>query len=61
MKLVKNFNILAGNGQLPGANFDGEGAIFASFSAHARRVELCLFDTDGQTELARFVLPEIYP
>ncbi|MBV8974088.1 MAG: hypothetical protein JOY74_03120, partial [Sinobacteraceae bacterium] len=27
-----------------GANWDGEGVNFSLFSAHAERVELCLFD-----------------
>lgn len=39
MKLVKSFEILAGNSQLLGANFDGEGVNFALFSARAERVE----------------------
>ena len=40
-----------------GAHFDGEGVNFALFSAHAERVELCLFNADGQ-ETARVDLPE---
>ena len=31
---------------------------FSLFSAHATRVELCLFDSDGRTELERLDLPE---
>jgi glycogen operon protein len=31
---------------------------FALFSAHGTRVEVCLFDNDGNTELDRFDLPE---
>ena len=31
---------------------------FSLFSAHATRVELCLFDSDGRTELERIELPE---
>ncbi|MGE0358789.1 MAG: glycogen debranching protein GlgX [Burkholderiales bacterium] len=34
------------------------GANVAVFSAHATRIELCLFDGGGATELARFALPE---
>lgn len=30
-----------------GASLDGSGTNFALFSAHATRVELCLFDTEG--------------
>ncbi|HEY5899297.1 MAG TPA: glycogen debranching protein GlgX [Burkholderiales bacterium] len=41
-----------------GATWDGEGVNFALFSAHATRVELCLFDASGQVETARIELPE---
>ncbi len=41
-----------------GATFDGDGVNFALFSAHADRVELCLYDDGGQTETARLTLPE---
>ncbi len=41
-----------------GATWDGSGVNFALFSAHAQKVELCLFDTDGVTETARVTLPE---
>src|SRR3954470_15412049 len=41
-----------------GATWDGEGVNFALFSAHASKVELCLFDETGETELERIVLPE---
>jgi isoamylase len=40
-----------------GAHWDGEGINFSLFSAHAERVELCLFSADGSQELARHVLP----
>ena len=40
-----------------GANWDGEGTNFALFSAHAERVELCLFDANG-AETDRVTLPE---
>ncbi len=36
-----------------GANYDGQGVNFALFSAHAERVELCLFDETGKTEIER--------
>jgi len=39
-----------------GASFDGEGVNFALFSAHAERVELCLFSPDGRRELCRIPL-----
>ncbi len=41
-----------------GATWDGLGVNFAIFSAHATRVELCLFDVDGEQELERIELPE---
>ena len=41
-----------------GATWDGEGVNFALFSAHATRVEVCLFDEQGQRETARVELPE---
>ena len=41
-----------------GATWDGLGVNFALFSAHATKVELCLFDEQGQTELERIELPE---
>ena len=41
-----------------GATWDGLGVNFALFSANATRVELCLFDQDGTTELERVDLTE---
>src|SRR5215510_7715089 len=41
-----------------GATWDGQGTNFALFSAHARKVELCLFDSQGRRELNRITLPE---
>jgi glycogen operon protein len=41
-----------------GASWDGVGVNFALFSAHASKVELCLFDDAGQRELERIELPE---
>ena len=41
-----------------GATWDGRGTNFALFSAHAKRVELCLFDSQGRRELERIALPE---
>ncbi|WP_371875782.1 glycogen debranching protein GlgX [Alsobacter metallidurans] len=41
-----------------GANWDGLGVNFALFSANATKVELCLFDISGETELERIELPE---
>jgi isoamylase len=41
-----------------GATWDGKGVNFALFSAHAERVELCIFDARGRRELRRIALPE---
>ena len=41
-----------------GATWTGLGVNFALFSAHATRVELCLFDDTGEHEIARVDLPE---
>lgn len=41
-----------------GATWDGLGVNFALFSAHATKVELCLFDNEGKKELERIELPE---
>lgn len=48
--------ISAGRPWPMGANFDGEGVNFALFSAHAERVELCLFTQDGRKEMCRIPL-----
>ena len=37
---------------------DGSGTNFALFSANATKVELCLFEADGLTEIERVTLPE---
>ncbi len=41
-----------------GATWNGLGVNFSLFSANATKVELCLFDDSGETELARVALPE---
>ena len=42
-----------------GATWTGVGVNFALFSAHADKVELCLFDSpDGKAEIARIALAE---
>ncbi|MBZ7103855.1 glycogen debranching protein GlgX [Klebsiella michiganensis] len=56
--MKETFAIEPGDGQQLGANFDGKGVNFALFSAHAERVELCLFDPCGKAEIARLELPE---
>ncbi len=41
-----------------GAIHDGRGVNFAIFSAHATKVELCLFDEEGKNEIRRIELPK---
>ena len=41
-----------------GATWTGRGVNFALFSANATKVELCIFDDSGDTELERIALPE---
>ena len=41
-----------------GATWDGEGTNFSLFSAHATKVELCIFNEAGDRELERIELPE---
>jgi len=50
--------LLPGSAQQLGATADAQGVNFALFSAHADRVELCVFDETGQHETARYDLPE---
>jgi glycogen operon protein len=41
-----------------GATFTGKGVNFAVFSAHATRVEICLYDEAGTSEVGCVTLPE---
>ncbi|WP_300477919.1 glycogen debranching protein GlgX [Shewanella sp.] len=41
-----------------GASVEGDGVNFALFSANATAVELCLFDDNGEQEIARIALTE---
>lgn len=41
-----------------GATFDGLGVNFAVFSAHATRMDLCLFEPSGKKQIACYELPE---
>ena len=63
--LLPSFSFLKSNGHMEtgapyplGATWDGRGTNFALFSAHATKVELCLFDRDGKRETQRVTLPE---
>ncbi|MFT3665678.1 glycogen debranching protein GlgX [Piscinibacter sp.] len=40
-----------------GAHWDGRGVNIAVFSAHAQRIEFCVFDAAGSHETHRFTLP----
>jgi isoamylase len=42
-----------------GSSWDGEGVNFALYSAHAEKVELCLFSADGGREEQRLALPDL--
>ena len=50
--------ILPGRPYPRGATWDGEGVNFALFSEHAEKVELCLFDPAGETEVQRILVRE---
>ena len=52
-----DFRVEAGSPTPLGATWDGAGTNFALFTAHAEKVELCLFDRDGR-EVERLLLPE---
>lgn len=41
-----------------GATWDGNGTNFSIFSAHATKVEVCIFDATGEKEVERVSLPE---
>ncbi|MCX7287863.1 MAG: glycogen debranching protein GlgX [Rhodobacterales bacterium] len=41
-----------------GSSFTGDGVNFAVFSAHAEKIELCLFTPDGRKEVARLPIAE---
>ncbi len=55
---ARSFKIREGSPFPRGATWDGAGTNFALFSAHATKVEICLFDETGQREIARIPLPE---
>ena len=58
MAVVSQFEMSAGYSHSLGATWDGAGVNFALFSAHAERVELCIYDTAGKWERERITLPE---
>lgn len=54
----KHITVLEGSPHPRGATWNGKGTNFALFSAHATKVELCLFDKTGTREQHRIPLPE---
>jgi glycogen operon protein len=58
LKDTKPSRVKEGSAQAHGAIWDGQGTNFTLFSAHATKVEICLFDSAGRTEIERLVLPE---
>ncbi len=55
---MSNPKISGGSPNRLGAHHDGSGVNFAVFSAHASKMELCLFSPNGKHETARIALPE---
>ena len=53
-----NVTLQPGSPEPLGATLTAEGVNFAVYSSGAAKVELCLFDADGGTELTRLPLPE---
>lgn len=53
-----NVKVSAGRAYPLGATADENGVNFALFSAHAEKVELCLFDETGTQELERYAITE---
>ena len=58
MSMTASLRIQEGRPFPQGATWTGLGVNFALFSANATRVELCLFDDSGETEVGRVDLPE---
>ncbi|WP_459618560.1 glycogen debranching protein GlgX [Bordetella sp. 2513F-2] len=56
--MARSPRLTAGRPYPLGATSDGLGVNFAVFSAHATRMQLCLFDANGRKELARLDFPE---
>jgi glycogen operon protein len=57
MSAGHHHRIIPGEAYPLGAHWNEQGVNFALFSAHAERVELCLFDAGGQNEVQRLELP----
>src|SRR5690554_565454 len=55
---LRNITVREGSPLQLGAVADNRGTNFAVFSSSATKVEVCLFDRRGETEIARINLPE---
>ncbi len=55
---MAKFKSYRGNSYPLGSNYDGKGVNFALFSAHAAKVELCIFDESGSEEIERYAIDE---
>lgn len=55
---MPNFKPSSGTTYPLGSSYDGMGVNFALFSAHAKKVELCLFDESGSEEVERYQITE---
>src|SRR5579862_7186911 len=58
MSTRKPGRVKEGNAEAHGAIWDGRGTNFTLFSGNATKVEVCLFDSKGETEIERIALPE---
>ncbi|HEY3729968.1 MAG TPA: glycogen debranching protein GlgX [Steroidobacteraceae bacterium] len=58
MSSASSGKVKEGTSMAHGALWDGKGTNFTLFSAHATKVEVCLFDSAGLRERERLVLPE---
>jgi isoamylase len=54
----RGYRVQPGRSSPLGATWDGAGVNFALFSAHAERVDLCLFEPSGRREIESITLPE---
>ncbi len=55
---IRKNRIKEGSPYPRGATWDGAGTNFSVFSAHATKVEVCIFDMSGEREEQRISLPE---
>lgn len=55
---MKQYRMELGRAYPIGATVENSGVNFAIFSANAEKIELCIFDENGEKELKRFELPQ---